>query len=821
MLPFIGSAMLAATGTPAETRTPREGELLMLVYASERDAERTGRSVLPQILARQIAPPAGPGPVKLPNGVEAQWTVAPLREDGSIDGENAPASLFCWVLPMAESAACLADVRGAAPFVLREGVHAGDYYMNGEFRTPIHLEAGTNHLWFLRSRDSIRVSLEAKDTALAFASTRWTVPVLSHGAPQRRFPIGVPIANMTGALRRFTVSIDDGANPPVESGTLALPPMTLRAMPLFWEGTPPSDASAFTLNLRIREFPSNAIVDETTTSIRVRPAGELYARTFVSAVDGSVQEYAVSPAQGGPSEKKALVLALHGAGVSGWGHTAAYGQRDWGTIVGATNRDEFGFDWEDWGRLDALEVLADAGRHLAHDPSRVYLTGHSMGGHGTWHIGTLYPDRFAAIGPSAGWVSFDDYGRGRRNSFGGPAQEFFDRANEVSDTASRFSNLRANGVYILHGDADDNVPVSQARRMKRELEELRIPHGYHEQPGAGHWWGGVESGGAKCVDWQPMWNHFATRRIADPAMTTAIDFSTPDPAVSARLHWIVVEQQQRPLEPTRIVASGTENNRAIDIVTTNTATFSLDLSALPKRGPIRVTVDGDDGSFVHDGNGPERIVFRFEKERWTSSTLAVPGWHKNPARGGGFKNAFSRNAALVYPTGGTPEENALAFSRARFDADQFRYRGNGAFELVSDREVLQLRKAQINIEPHRNYILYGNADTNAAWAELLGQTPPIDVLRDRIALGDGTAAEGDDAFAVYILPQRKSLTASVGVVGWTGLEGLRQSFQLSYLTSGFGLPDYFVAEPGPRGPNVRAVGFFDNEWKLGTDRWPR
>ena len=26
-----------------------------------------------------------------------------------------------------------------------------------------------------------------------------------------------------------------------------------------------------------------------------------------------------------------------------------------------------------------------------------------MGGHGTWHIGTLFPDRFAAIGPSAGW----------------------------------------------------------------------------------------------------------------------------------------------------------------------------------------------------------------------------------------------------------------------------------------------------------------------------------------------------------------------------------------------------------------------------------
>jgi len=32
-----------------------------------------------------------------------------------------------------------------------------------------------------------------------------------------------------------------------------------------------------------------------------------------------------------------------------------------------------------------------------------------MGGHGAWQIGSLYPDRFAAIGPSAGWLSFDSY----------------------------------------------------------------------------------------------------------------------------------------------------------------------------------------------------------------------------------------------------------------------------------------------------------------------------------------------------------------------------------------------------------------------------
>ena len=51
------------------------------------------------------------------------------------------------------------------------------------------------------------------------------------------------------------------------------------------------------------------------------------------------------------------------------------------------------------------------------DPDRIYLTGHSMGGHGTWHLAANDPDRWAAIAPSAGWISFDTYG-GRLPSAG-------------------------------------------------------------------------------------------------------------------------------------------------------------------------------------------------------------------------------------------------------------------------------------------------------------------------------------------------------------------------------------------------------------------
>jgi poly(3-hydroxybutyrate) depolymerase len=98
----------------------------------------------------------------------------------------------------------------------------------------------------------------------------------------------------------------------------------------------------------------------------------------------------------------------------------SYENKTWANIVAPTNRRPYGFDWEDWGRLDALEAMEDFTRRYPSDPERVYLTGHSMGGHGTWILGILFPDRFAAIGPSAGWISFRTYAS-RQKEAGGAA----------------------------------------------------------------------------------------------------------------------------------------------------------------------------------------------------------------------------------------------------------------------------------------------------------------------------------------------------------------------------------------------------------------
>src|SRR5262249_53415508 len=149
----------------------------------------------------------------------------------------------------------------------------------------------------------------------------------------------------------------------------------------------------------------------------------------------------VRPAAATQDSPPALVLSLHGAGVQATNQIGAMSAKTWAHIVAPTNRRPFGFDWEDWGRLDALEVLDAAGRVLEYDPARVYLTGHSMGGHGTWQLGVLFPDRFAAIGPSAGWIDFASYAGAPRPENPTPTESIFLRAAATSSTLSMKANL--------------------------------------------------------------------------------------------------------------------------------------------------------------------------------------------------------------------------------------------------------------------------------------------------------------------------------------------------------------------------------------------
>jgi len=112
------------------------------------------------------------------------------------------------------------------------------------------------------------------------------------------------------------------------------------------------------------------------------------------------------------------------------------------------------------------------------DLNRIYLTGHSMGGYGTWHFGPKYAHRWAVVAPMAG---------GGANGF-----------NRLRKTRTP--------VYIYHGADDNVVSCGNSRVAAESLRKAGDDFIYTEIPDSGH-------GFPRDVA-EEMWAFFHQRRLA-------------------------------------------------------------------------------------------------------------------------------------------------------------------------------------------------------------------------------------------------------------------------------------------------------------------
>jgi hypothetical protein len=230
----------------------------------------------------------------------------------------------------------------------------------------------------------------------------------------------------------------------------------------------------------------------------------------------------------------------------------------------------------------------------------------------------------AAASPSAGWIGFSTYVGAPPPSFTEPLGALFSRASLPSDTLSFLPNLLETPLFVLHGDADDNVPVGQARRMRQELMTLCHPDvRWHEQAGVGHWWDDDPAPGATCVDHPGIFSLIRSAKI--PSGEGRLRFVTANPAVSATRRWLTIEQQLKPLSLSRAELDWQETS--VTGTTENVARLCLDLPGLKE-----ANLDG------------QRIALRSQRPVHLASTRGR--WHtagplsvneKNPMRSGPFK----------------------------------------------------------------------------------------------------------------------------------------------------------------------------------------
>ncbi len=94
-----------------------------------------------------------------------------------------------------------------------------------------------------------------------------------------------------------------------------------------------------------------------------------------------------------------------------------------------------------WTTEPVMELIDEAEKRYNVDTTRIYLTGLSMGGYGTWHFGAKHANRFAAVAPVCG---------------GGVP--YLTRG------------LKQTPVWAFHGGKDSVVPLDESERLVKLLK---------------------------------------------------------------------------------------------------------------------------------------------------------------------------------------------------------------------------------------------------------------------------------------------------------------------------------------------------------------
>ncbi|MCJ7751908.1 MAG: prolyl oligopeptidase family serine peptidase, partial [Armatimonadetes bacterium] len=224
--------------------------------------------------------------------------------------------------------------------------------------------------------------------------------------------------------------------------------------------------------------------------------GGLRSRGFVRLahfddVDDSPQFCrAYLPAGYTPDRTWPLIVNLHGyyaenpPSVGWWDMVRRYdAAADLGTAIVIHPMGRYNTSYRGIGDADVLRCIELAKSRFAVDEDRVYLTGYSMGGGGTWHVGTRHADLFAALGPYYGGWDYHVW-LDREHIAGMTARERF--LAEVESSFAQADQLLNVPLWVMHGDADTLVEPAQSRYAVRLLQRWGYDIRYQEVPGRGH-----------------------------------------------------------------------------------------------------------------------------------------------------------------------------------------------------------------------------------------------------------------------------------------------------------------------------------------------
>lgn len=618
----------------------------------------------------------------------------------------------------------LVHVKNVRQLFINGRMYWGQSYGYSHYEIPVKFKEGENSVLLKIvsfKEPQFEFSVEAVDSPVTIGKKDLTFPDLLKSEISKGFWIGVPIVNMSDRFypNLLVEVLLRGSVVASQSLDSSLSPLGILKVPIEVKGTDTLEGEAESFVIRVSSE-QGEILSQESLNIKIKDSDEARRVTFRSGIDSSVQYFSIFPPKNFEAQKRYhALLTLHGANVEADYHITTYSQKDWAFIVAPTNRRPHGFAWQDVGRLDALEVLDLALENYPIDPSKVILTGHSMGGQGVWHIGAFHPDRFMGLAPAAGWSSFEAYfptHLQKAKSLGQPAMlSIFARGSLDSNNPYFMRNLRELPLSITQSSRDPVVPPFHARRffklakeyaMKAQLREIETDEHWCREPL-------INGKGYDCVDSPSDFRFIRGHQERRGFDSNEVEVHVNNLSINQDFGWLKLLAQSKVLSPTSLNAK--VHDKKLEIRSSNLTDISVSKDKLKKIGNHKVVWNG---KTPQQQVNKDHIVFSLRE-----NLEDLPRKFRNSlSQYGTINSVFHKPYAIVIGTIGSESDSEELIHLARLVSNRVWATANAYIPVFLDHEMTEQKKAFFNL------VLLGSGSRNSLSGKIIEENP---LFRDK------------------------------------------------------------------------------------------
>ena len=285
------------------------------------------------------------------------------------------------------------------------------------------------------------------------------------------------------------------------------------------------------------------------------------------------------------STRVPLVVWLHGAGDSGANNINSTTLRGSADSIGGILAVPTATSTCDWSASDACAALVHGTvqkvkKEYPVDDDRVYITGFSMGGRGSYTDGLTWPDMFAGIAPVAGTI--------------GACHGTLDLATHAVYITPHIENAEHQRVRLITGLSDHEFMVAQNEAASGVFDSLGYDFVWDALPGVGHTFP------------QPQWTAamaWLCEHVRDPYPTSVLynmawhasswyENLFMNNTLNTNVYWVRIDSRISSTTAARV--EGSIDGNTVTVTTDNLSQLSVYLSdeLVDLDAPVTITLDG-------------------------------------------------------------------------------------------------------------------------------------------------------------------------------------------------------------------------------------